>query len=98
MRRIFAVLRGGEMPSLGLDIFPAYMVVKMPFRGRKKVLASGMCVSPPRTAKICLLRPEDISCMEECKIQVWEREKKCQPQQGSFPIPRTANFQRRALF
>jgi len=46
-----------------------------------------MCFSPPRTAKIRPLRPEDISCMEECKIPVWERQKMFQPQQGVFPFP-----------
>jgi len=51
-----------------------------------------------RTAKTRILRPEDISCTEECKIPVWARGKMFQPQQGSFSIHRTALFQRRASF
>jgi len=70
MRWIFAVFRGGKMPSLGQDFFPAFMGVKNPAGARKKVPASGVCFSPPRTAKIHLLRLEDISCLEECKIPV----------------------------
>jgi hypothetical protein len=36
MRRIFAVFRGGKMPSLEQEFFPAYMGVKKPCREREK--------------------------------------------------------------
>jgi hypothetical protein len=47
--------------------------------------------------KVLLLRLEDISSMEECKIPVWVRHKVLAPTEG-FSMPWTAIFQRRASF
>jgi hypothetical protein len=38
--------------------------------------------------KALLLRPEEISGMEECKMPVWEREKMFLHQQEVFPFPK----------
>jgi hypothetical protein len=48
--------------------------------------------------KFLLLRPEDFSSIEGCKISVWTRGKMFQHQPWTFFIPRTAIFQRRASF
>jgi hypothetical protein len=45
-----------------------------------------------------LLRPEDFYSKEGCKISVWTGGKMFQHQQGTFFIPKTAIFHRRASF
>jgi len=47
MRRIFAVFRGGKMPSLGQEFFPAYMGVKKPCRGGEKSSSLRIVFFPP---------------------------------------------------
>jgi hypothetical protein len=70
MCRIFAVFRGGKMPSLGPEFFRPLWVFKKPAGARKKTSGLRNVFFPHRTAKNHLLRLEDISCMKECKIPV----------------------------
>ena len=50
----FCGFEGGKMPSLGLELFPAYVVVKMPCRGREKSssLWNGLFPLPLKTTKM----------------------------------------------
>jgi hypothetical protein len=45
-----------------------------------------------------LLEQENISCMEECQIPVWARDKMFRHQQGALSILISVIFQRRASF